>query len=201
MTDGSIRFRLWSAATISILVALASAGVGLRYLFERHVERRIQSELTVDLNSLIGSTTFNAANQLEVTPILTDPRFKTPLSGYYWQVEDVASGTVVRSRSLWDRKLTLSPENDDGTRRINEIIGPEGSLLIAVDRTIVDTNGHSFHAAVAEDHRTVEASVSEYVGELAPAIILLACFLIMAIFIQITVGLAPLDNLRVAVRD
>ena len=86
-------------------------------------------------------------------------------------------------------------------RRINEIIGPEGSLLIAVDRTIVDTNGHSFHAAVAEDHRTVEASVSEYVGELAPAIILLACFLIMAIFIQITVGLAPLDNLRVAVRD
>ena len=50
MTDGSIRFRLWSAATISILVALAIAGVGLRYLFERHVERRIQSELTVDLN-------------------------------------------------------------------------------------------------------------------------------------------------------
>jgi signal transduction histidine kinase len=201
MRDGSIRFRLWSAATISILVALAIAGVGLRYLFERHVERRIQSELMVDLNLLIGATTFTTANRLDVTPILTDPRFKTPLSGYYWQVEDIANGTIVRSRSLWDTKLTLSPRNGDGTRRVQEIIGPEGSLLIAVDRTIVDANGRSFRAAVAEDHHTVEASVSEYVGELAPAIILLACFLIIAIFIQITVGLAPLENLRVAVSD
>ena len=30
----SIRFRLWSAAAISIVIALAVAGVGLRYLFE-----------------------------------------------------------------------------------------------------------------------------------------------------------------------
>ena len=94
MTGGSIRFRLWSAAAISILVALAIAGVGLRYLFERHVERRVESELTVDLNQLIGATTFAPTARLAVAPVLTDPRFANPLSGYYWQVEDIATGSL-----------------------------------------------------------------------------------------------------------
>ena len=102
----SIRFRLWSAATISILVALAIAGAGLRYLFELHVERRVVGELTVDLNELIGATTFTADSRLSVAPVLTDPRFGNPLSGYYWQVEDIATGNLERSRSLWAPRLS-----------------------------------------------------------------------------------------------
>jgi signal transduction histidine kinase len=201
MKGGSIRLRLWSAAAISILVALALAGVGLRYLFERHVERRVEAELTADLNQLIGATSF-ADGTLKVRPVLTDPRLETPLSGYYWQVEDVATGTLARSRSLWDATLTLPPQqNGDGSRSLYEISGPGSALLIAVERTIIDPGGRSFRAAVAEDHRTVEASVSEYLRELAPALAFLALVLIAAMFVQVTVGLAPLDNLRVAVRD
>ena len=134
--------------------------------------------------------------------MLSDPRFETPLSGYYWQVELVATGTLVRSRSLWDTILTLpSAGNADGTLHLREIGGPGGEVLVAVERTIVDADGRSFRAAVAEDHKTIEMSVSEYVGELAPAIVLLAIVLIAANFIQITVGLAPLEKLRVAVGD
>ncbi|WP_292431040.1 hypothetical protein [Mesorhizobium sp.] len=57
----SIRFRLWLAAAVSILIALAIAGVGLRYLFELNVERRVVSELGVDLNELIGATAYGSA--------------------------------------------------------------------------------------------------------------------------------------------
>lgn len=202
MNRGSIRLRLWSAAAISILVALAVAGVGLRYLFERHVERRVESELTVDLNQLIGATTFASEGGMRVAPVLTDPRFETPVSGYYWQVEDTATHALIRSRSLWDAALTLPPEdNGDGARHVHEIAGPGGATLIAVERTIVDGSGRSFRATVAEDHQTVEASVGEYVRELTPALVLLALVLIAAIFVQVTVGLAPLEKLRVAVRD
>lgn len=198
----SIRFRLWSAATISILVALAIAGVGLRYLFELNVERRIVSELTVDLNELIGATSFAAAGPLSVAPGLTDPRFTNPLSGHYWQVEDLANHSLVRSRSLWDATLALPALGADGElRKIEELRGPGGELTIAVERTITDADGRSFRAVVAEDHRSVEVSVREYVRDLAPALILLAAALMAAFFIQITVGLAPLENLRVAVRN
>ena len=198
----SIRFRLWSAATISILIALAIAGAGLRYLFELHVERRVVGELTVDLNELIGATTFTNDGRLVVAPVLTDPRFANPLSGYYWQVEDIAAGNLERSRSLWDATLVLPAQQaPDELRKVEEFKGPGGELSIAVERTIIDASGRSFRAVVAEDHRTVEASVSEYVRDLTPALLLLAAALMAAFFIQITVGLAPLENLRVAVRN
>ncbi|MBZ9798535.1 sensor histidine kinase [Mesorhizobium sp. ES1-4] len=198
----SIRFRLWSAATISILIALAVAGLGLRYLFELNVERRVVSELTVDLNELIGSTSFAADGRLSVTSDLTDPRFANPLSGHYWQVEDLASHSLTRSRSLWDATLILPELVDNGElRKIQELKGPGGELTIAVERTITDADGRSFRATVAEDHHSVEVSVDGYVRDLVPALIVLAAGLMAAFFIQITVGLAPLENLRVAVRN
>ncbi|MGX8009979.1 sensor histidine kinase [Mesorhizobium sp. ORM8.1] len=198
----SIRLRLWSAATISILIALAIAGVGLRYLFELNVERRIVSELTVDLNELIGATSFATDGRLSVAPGLTDPRFANPLSGHYWQVEDLASHTLVRSRSLWDATLVFPDQGTTGElRKIEELKGPGGELTIAVERTITDADGRSFRAIVAEDHHSVEVSVREYVRDLVPALIMLAAALMAAFFVQITVGLAPLENLRVAVRN
>jgi signal transduction histidine kinase len=200
MKRGSIRLRLCSAAAISIVIALALAGVGLRYLFERHVERRIEADLNIDLNQLIGATTLTDGT-LQVTGTITDPRFQNPISGYYWQVEGTPPGSLIRSRSLWDGKLALPPASGDGARYFQEIAGPDGRLLLVVDRTIIDANGQSFRASVAEDHATVEQSVSDYVRELAPALLLLAAVLIAAIFVQITIGLAPLEKLRVAVRE
>ncbi len=202
MKPGSIRLRLWSAAAISILIALAIAGIGLRYLFERHVERRIESELGVDLNRLIGATSYRADGTLAVAAVLNEPQFETPVSGFYWQVEDLATHALVRSRSLWDATLKL-PEGDrrQGARLVDQVGGPTGARLVAVERTIVDASGRSFRAAVAEDHLTVEVSVDEYLRELIPSLLLLAVVLLIAIFVQITVGLAPLRKLGVALRN
>lgn len=201
MKAGSIRIRLWSAAAVSVLIALAIAGVGLRYLFERHVERRVQAELSVDLNQLIGATHFGSDGRLAVAPVLTDPRFETPLSGYYWQVRDTASGTLIRSRSLWDQVLTPPGDARDGALHVREFAGPDNAGLIGVERLITDAGGKSFRALVAEDHRTVTVSVDQYVSQMAPALALLGGVLLAAIFVQISVGLAPLQTLRAAVRD
>ena len=197
----SIRFRLWSAAAISIVIALAIAGVGLRYLFELNVERRVVSELTVDLNELIGATSFTSDGRLSVASTLADQRFSSPLSGHYWQVEDVATHSLVRSRSLWDATLALPKQAANGELLKEELKGPGGELTVAVIRTITDADGRAFRAVVAEDHRNVEVSVGEYVRDLAPALIVLASALMGAFFIQITVGLAPLESLRVALKN
>ncbi len=201
MRRGSIRFRLWSAAAISVLVALGIAGVGLRFLFERHVERRVEAELTVDLNQLIGATTFGADGMLAVAPVLTDPRFQAPLSGYYWQLRDLSSGRLVRSRSLWDQALDLPPGGSDGTLQVSEVAGPDGARLLVVGRRITDADGRGFAAVVAEDHRTIATAVDDYLLQLVPALALLGGVLLAAIFVQISVGLAPLEALRKAVHD
>ncbi|WP_292269405.1 sensor histidine kinase [Mesorhizobium sp.] len=89
----------------------------------------------------------------------------------------------------------------NGELRKEELNGPGGELTVAVVRSITDADGRAFRAVVAEDHRNVEVSVGEYVRDLALALIVLAFALMGAFFIQITVGLAPLDGLRVAVRN
>lgn len=201
MRAGSIRFRLWSAAAVSLVLALAIAGFGLSYLFERHVERRVERELTLELYQLIGTTAL-VGDQFLTSPAPTDPRFAVPLSGYYWQVEDLSTGALTRSRSLWDETLVLPTEGTkDGSLHTREIPGPAGSNLIAVERVIIDASGRSFRAVVAEDYRTVAVSVTEYAGELAPAVVLLGLVLIAANFIQISIGLRPLESLRKTVHD
>jgi signal transduction histidine kinase len=200
MKRTSIRLRLWSAAAISIVLALALAGAGLRYLFERHVERQVESELVVDLNQVIGATRYEGVS-LSVSPTIADPRFLNPLSGRYWQVSDIASGVTVRSRSLWDGAISLPASIMDGQRHLFESYGPDGRLLLAVDRAVTDAGGRSFRVVVAEDHDVISEAVSAYVAELAPALVLLALVLIAAIFVQITIGLAPLTRLRDGVRE
>jgi len=196
---GSLRLRLWSTAAISLIFALAAAGLGLVYLFELHVERRIETELSALLNQLIAATQFNG-DRLEVQQALSDPRFAVPLSGYYWQVESQVPQVLIRSRSLWDETLTLpDPLASDGQLHLHEMSGPNGALLIAVERTITDPDGRSFRAMVTEDHEVLTSSVREYAGQLAPSLALLGAILLAANFMQITVGLAPLDNIRAAI--
>ena len=199
MNRGSIRLRLWAAGGASMLLALVLAGVGLSNLFERHVERRVEAELAVQLNALIAATSFQDGS-LRVAPP-NDPRFAEPLSGYYWQVEDLATGVLVRSRSLWDGTLKLTSSPSPETQHLEEIDGLDGETLIVLDRTVTDASGVRFRAAVAEGYATVSTSVAEFTAELVPALLLLGMAFLAANFIQITVGLAPLKTLRAAVAD
>jgi signal transduction histidine kinase len=201
MSSGSIRFRLWSAAAISLLAALAIAGIGLVFLFERHAERQLETDLIVDLNQVVGAAKFNGDVLAVTPPGVTDPRFSVPLSGYYWQVADLRSGALTRSRSLWDGTIDLPPASQDGLRHFYEVTGPGQTLLLVLDRTVTDTDGRSFRVAVAQDHGLISQSVRAYLHELVPALLLLALVLSAAFFAQITVGLAPLKTLRDAVRD
>src|SRR5439155_169766 len=66
----------------------------------------------------------------------SDPRFRRPYSGSYWQVEG-PDGPTFRSRSLWD--VVLRPPLDspaDGGVHRHRVPGPDGQRLIAVERTV-----------------------------------------------------------------
>ena len=50
MSPGSLRLRLLAVGGVSVSLALMLSAAGLVFLFERHVERRVDAELTVHLN-------------------------------------------------------------------------------------------------------------------------------------------------------
>ena len=67
MRRSSLRLRLMAGGMVAILVALAVAGAGLTFLFERHVTRTIADSLDVHLKQLLAGIDVDAAGQLVVT--------------------------------------------------------------------------------------------------------------------------------------
>jgi len=200
MRQGSLRLRLLAAGAASILVALAMAGFGLLLLFERHVERRLAAELGSHLNQLVSSLARASDGTLDIGVPPAEPRFLQPLSGLYWQIAEEGTNTVLRSRSLWDATLPLPPDVPGaGEVHHHTIPGPGGVSLLAVERRIVlpaSLGSGTIRAAVAVDRREVHAAGLAFASDLVPSLALLASVLIAAAWIQVGVGLRPLDAVR-----
>ena len=200
MNTGSLRLRLLLAATCAVAVALAIAGIGLVVLFERHVERRLSAELDTYLNQMAARTVFGEDSTVALQGKLADPRFDKVFSGLYWQIENVGTKSFTRSRSLWDTKLDL-PEDMPivGTIHVHNIPGPENSQLLTHERRLVfeAPSGETIlRLAVAIDRADVDALTAEYTWEVALSLLLIAAILILDGWVQVNVGLKPLDAIK-----
>ncbi|ACL61002.1 sensor histidine kinase [Methylobacterium nodulans] len=200
MRQGSLRLRLLAAGVASIVLALAMAGFGLLLLFEWHVERRMAAELGSQLTQLVSSLARAGDGTLQVRPPPAEPRFLQPLSGLYWQIAEEGTSTVLRSRSLWDATLTLPPDVPAAAVvHQHTIPGPGGASLLAVERRIAlpaSLGGGTIRAVVALDRGEVQAAGLAFASDLVPSLALLAAVLIAAAWIQVGVGLRPLDAVR-----
>ena len=200
---GSLRLRLLAAGAASILLALALAGFGLVLLFERHVERRMALELDAHLRQIIDGLGRAPDGSLDLLRPPAEPRFLEPLSGLYWQIREeppAKDGPVLRSRSLWDVTLQLPPDPLQGGEVHQHIIpGPGGASLLVVERQVTlpaSLGGSSVRAVVTVDRAELHAAGLAFAHDLAPSLGLLAAVLIAAAWVQVTVGLRPLDMLR-----
>lgn len=195
----SLRLRLLLAGAVSILVALAFAAFWLTLLFERHVERRVDAELTVYLNQLAANLT-QASGDLAIDRPPADPRFEEPLSGLYWQIESDPAGKTLRSRSLWDSALVLPPEQTvDDQLHHYRVPGPGGEQLYLLQKSIeLPERLGDRHVRIAVAWRTqdVAASVRDFASQLVPFLTVIAVLLIAASWAQVSVGLRPLAAVR-----
>ncbi len=199
MNGRSLRLRLLLAAAISVGLALVLAGFGLVALFDRHVERRVNAELRTFVTQIAGAIDFGADGQPRLSRALADPRFERPYGGLYWQIEG-DDRPVLRSRSLWDYVLQLpAPVGESGRPQRYQLIGPQGKLLHAYERRIVfpATSGdRTFRIVVAVDQHELDNARDEFVEDIAPALIILALILVAAAWVQVNVGLKPLEAVR-----
>ena len=200
MTRGSLRLRLLAAGAISILIALAAAAVGLVLLFSQHVERRAHAELNLQMEQILaGLDRDPETGALRVTRPAPDPRFNTPLSGLYWQIE--GEGIFERSRSLWDSTLALP---SDGVRpaidaHYYRLAGPGLETLVVSERHVSLSErlgGKAIRIAVGQDSSDLATATRDFGYDLLPYLALLAVFLILAAYVQVLVGLSPLRRLR-----
>jgi signal transduction histidine kinase len=193
----SLRFRLLAGACVWITFALAAAGVILADLFKEHVQRRLEAELATHLDQLTATLETAPDGQPRLAQELSDPRFRRPLSGLYWQVE-APNGAQLRSRSLWDQALTLPPDAiADGATHRHDLQGPAEPRLVVVERSVVLPGGTvPLRLAVGADARLVAEPTAAFARTLALSLAALGLGLLAAAVVQVEVGLKPLARLR-----
>jgi signal transduction histidine kinase len=197
---GSLRLRLFLAGAVALVAATVAAAFALGLVFERHVERRVEAELTAHLDQLTAGVAFDAEGRPGLERHPADPRFREPLSGLYWQIAVDGGETRLRSRSLWDGTLPLPPDTlADGTIHRHRVAGPAGEALLVLERRVaVEGTGaeRSLRAAVAIDVADIEGARRALVADLGPYLAVLALLLLLASALQIAVGLRPLATVR-----
>lgn len=200
---GNLRFRLLAGAAVWIVVALVIAGIGLSHLFEAAVGRRLVDELINHLNQLTAALEVDSTGRPVLVGTLSDPRFRQPYGGLYWQVSSPA-GALLRSRSLWDVTLDLPSDTLNPTRvHEHELPGPRGSRLLVVERRLQQAEhpGGSLRVAVGVDQAQVAKAVRGFDQALVVSLGLLAVALLSAAVVQVWIGLRPLAGLRGGLAD
>jgi signal transduction histidine kinase len=200
MSPGSLRLRLLAVGGVSVSLALMLSAAGLVFLFERHVERRVDAELTVHLNQLVAGLERDQAGNIALINSPAEPRFERPLSGLYWQIVVEPSGPILMSRSLWDVELLLPQDAPSSSElRRYRLAGPGGAMLHLVERRFelpARLGGVSIRAAVGLDTAEIHQAVDGLARDLVPFLGLIAALLLTAAWAQVTVGLLPLTAVR-----
>jgi signal transduction histidine kinase len=205
-----LRFRLLGAAVAIILLAVQFAGLIVLVLFEQNVISLVHNQLDAALDQLAASLTLQEDGKPLLTRELSDVRFRQPLAGRYWQLS-ADDRPVLRSASLGEGALHV--ESSPQTRRDawrQAIVGPDKQKLYASIRRIAlspaldEQQAGAYVLIVAMDVAeiaTLDALNSQLRSNMFVTLGLLALILITAAWAQVSIGLHPLELLRMGVES
>lgn len=197
MIARSLRLRLLLGAACAIFAALAVAWLAMSYLFERHIERQVEADLGARGLEVIAALYRDTNGAYALDPAPSAPQFNAPSSGLYWQV--TGGDVQLRSRSLWDEALPAPAERSTSAWVEGTAAGPFGQELIYVAREVQpDADGPRFTVMVAADRADLRAARAEFARELGLFLVLLWVALAGAAWLQVELGLRPLEDVRAA---
>jgi signal transduction histidine kinase len=159
--------------------------------------------LQVDLDGMIAAAEPDPNGNVDLQERFLNRRFARAYSGLYWQIEP-DKGPVQISHSLLDRTLHVRD-----THAVQGFIwgfadGPDNQQLRVLARKVSfavpatpdpkDTRTCLF--IVAGDVSTVEAEIAEFNGTLFWSFAVLFLGFVLAVLIQVRIGLSPLRRVR-----
>ncbi|MBI1239074.1 MAG: HAMP domain-containing protein [Alphaproteobacteria bacterium] len=219
LVPSSLKGRLILAAGVWTLTVLIAAGIGLATIFRGSVERSFDQRLIADMEIVIAAAEPQLDGRLVIARASVDPRYDNAFSGWYWQVSegggpstDAPPMAPITSRSLWDKTLTIPEWSEEEGMRTGYTTGPEGQELRIIERDITlpdlaaSAQGRRglyrpYRFAVAGDRASIEAEIETFNTTLIGTLAVLGLGVVVAIVLQVSVGLRPLDRVRRALTD
>lgn len=208
MTRGSLRLRLLVGTLAWMAIAIALAAWGLRSLFKEHITQQLQAQLVMQLDHLSAAVDWEPGGKISIGPMAADARLEQPLSGLYWQIDELEAklgktprAAVARSRSLWDQVLTMPPPPTHYPQqgyRVLQLRDNQGRALLAVVRPLElpEENAPRLRLVVAADTSLIAEPLERFTRLLWTALGVLAAGLAVGVVLQLHYALRPLALLR-----
>ncbi len=203
---GSLVRRLILLAAGWSLVVLLVTGLALTAFFRESSLRGFERGLS-DLVDAVYSGVSVAADGSITAPVVTDVRSSRAYSGRYWQVAETTPRgglrSLARSRSLFDSELRAPEEvvarltDQPGTTVFYDWRGPDGEpLRVAALRSRLPGRAEPLVVMAAQDVTPVRQEERRFALLTAAALTLVALGLVLAVFVQVRIGLRPLFEIR-----
>lgn len=196
----SLRLRLLLGAACAVAAALVISWVTLVFLFDRHLRRNVEDDLIRHGQQLVSVLTFLPDRFSAETYQPADLRFNLPASGVYWQAS--RGEQVVRSRSLWDNALAVPGGVTGAEWHRSAAEGPFGQRVVQVARAVqADAASQPVLVQIAASEQDIASARDEFGRELAAFLALLWAALNAAAWLQVRIGLKPLEAVQTSVHD
>ncbi len=197
MKAPSLSLRLLLLACLAFLIALSATAFVLNSLFHNFFEERIFAELDRDLIQLTANLSIDENDEIHVKPLL-DPRFDLPFSGLYWMAEETGEQANV-SRSLWGISYEFDANPVAGQRTRVDSVSSQGVDILITGWTILigeQENQRAITLSVAANESEVLEAAAKFRSSFIRWLVLMFVALIIAAWVQVRLGLVPLEQLR-----
>lgn len=210
MRANSLATRLFLSATAWVVLILTITGFALSTLYSHSVERAFDRRLNLYLRTLIAEVTApddpNDKNPDKSIPALGEPLFELPLSGWYWEIDNIDSTKQDSrsSRSLWDANLPKLNQDIPLTAsgvRVGYVTGPEDQRLRMVERPVDLGADGKYLVTVAGDAAEIFGETRLFDWYLGGTFAALTIGLLLTTLFQVRFGLAPLKRISNALAD
>ncbi len=193
----SLAGRLIAAAAVWTVLALVVGGLVLSNAFRTSVQGDFDSEIADDLDSLVAAIGHDGSGAVTLDARYLSASFQRAYSGDYWQISPAGKGTTLISHSLLDQTLSIGP-----TTPYKEGVvagyggGPDGQHLRILARRIefggAAKPDRAYMLYVGADTAELDQRIAAFNGTLIWSFAVLGLGLIVAIFLQVRIGLQPL---------
>lgn len=211
LSGSSLTRRLILLAAIWSLAAIGLTGLALTQFFERAALSRLEASLRDQVFAVYGDADFDADGEL-VPLTRAEQQSERVYSGVYWQIDEVGADgrlrVAARSQSLFDTTLAGPP---GGVARLRErfndplfydAAGPGGQhLRVAALMARIPRAKATLVFLTAQTRTAVDEDSRRFAWTTAAALAALACGLILAVFVQVRIGLRPLFAMEREVAD
>lgn len=184
----SLKSRLVLAAIVWLTAMVIAVGVSVPNQVFNYMVDDTKSQLTIYMDEISASLEADETGNLSLTTNLSDPRFNRPYSGLYWSAK--TDTELLRSRSLWDKKITTDKKDKD-------YLGARNEKLIYIKTTLYypDYDG-PIDVIIGIDEQPIEDTVGSLMGQLWIILALLYLGVLAVIFLQVQWSLSPLTKMH-----